>query len=302
MRCPVCESSNFKELDFGGYFYHNQKMPLTRCEFCSLKYIVHNLSDDDIQSFYNEEEYFDSEYAGGAIKDYGSNKENQDIKADRALNVIKKYRPSGKLLEIGCAGGYFLLRAKRLGYDVKGVEVSDKMCRLAERIGLDVFCGELKDLPEGSGNFDVVYLGDILEHVASPNEFIVAVRGRMALGGIVTIELPLTYNWTLSGLAIGIVNLFRGRFGYKYFLPAQHRQSFMAKPPYHLLMFNRRSVKYFLAANDLKVKYLSIYDGLPKEKFQRNAYHWLKRISNFITLRSGQNFFGDRCLVIAQKV
>ena len=301
MKCPLCNNKEYKELNYGGYFYKNKKMPLVKCRNCSLKYIIHNLSIKEIKQLYNEPTYFDSEYGGGADKKYIENKAELDKKAINILNLINKHKKNCELLEIGCAGGYFLNKAKKCGYKVTGIELSKEMVNFARNIGLKVYQGEISNLPKDI-KFDIIYLGDVMEHVANTNKLITQIKNRLNKYGLIIIELPLTYNLTFSGIFIGIFNIIKGRISYKYFLPAQHRTQFIEKPPYHLLMFNRRSILELARINNLRISYLRLYDGFPKNKFKKNMYYLIKQIGYFLTSNIPQTMLGDRAIIIARKI
>lgn len=297
--CPSCGQKKFTELSFGGYVYQEKQMPLVRCHFCQLKYVCHNLTQFQIDEFYNRDSYFDSEYIGGAGGEYQSNKLAMEMKADKVFSVLHRIRPSGKLLDIGCAGGFSLALAKeKYGYESFGVEVSKTMAESAKKRGVTIACGSIDAVPASWGRFDAIYLGDVLEHVPDPNPFIQKIKSRLSLRGVVAIEVPLSYNLTLSGILIGILNLCRGRWGYQYFLPAQHRTHFIPKPPYHLLMFNNKSMRYFLEHNGFKVVYMKVYEGEPKQKFGTGVYASLKYVTHKITSGIKQPWFGDRMLVV----
>lgn len=301
IQCPVCGSEKYSKLDYGGYEYKGIKMPLVWCSNCSLSYIVHNLSAEEINGFYNESIYFDSEYAGGATKKYIDDKKEQEQKALKILDIINKYHNGKKLLEIGSAGGFFLDTAKnKCGFDVFGVEVSKEMCFFARGRGLNVYCGTIYNMPMGWGEFDVIYMGDVLEHIPEPNKFISLVKNKLNKNGLLVLELPLTYNPTLSGIIIGIFNMLKGNLGYKYFLPSQHRVNYVKKSPYHLVMFNKKSINYFLKNNDFVVQYLKEYEGIPKEKF-KGKYELLKNLSSILTTNIYQSLLGDRMIVVAKK-
>lgn len=299
IRCPLCNSSHFQSLDYGGYFYNDTRMPLVKCKQCSLKFIVHNLSNSDINLLYQEEKYFDSEYAGGAQEDYVSNKKEMKDKAVACLSIIRKYKKAGRILDIGCAGGYFLETARDMfNYVPVGIELSEKMCKVASALGFTVYQGSIDNLPKSEDMFDIVYMGDILEHVSRPNEFMEKLKKRVKSSGLIVAEVPLTYNVTLTGIAIGIINFLKGNVGSKYFLPVQHRGLYAPKAPYHLLMFNRKSLKELGKRNKLHLKYLKFYDGKPKNKFTGSVYHAIKRMSHFVTYSIGQNIIGDRAIAI----
>ena len=217
--------------------------------------------------------------------------------------MIKRYVPRGQLLDIGCAGGYLLEVARdEFGYDVKGIEVSEEMSTRARSRGLDVLTGLIENIPSDWKRFDIVYMGDVLEHIPMPRPLMEKIKPQMEQGSILVLELPLTYNLTLSGILIGIANMFKGNFGYRYFLPAQHRHGLEQKPPYHVLMFSRRSIRNFFRRQGFAIRYLKVYEGEPKLKFIGTWYGWLKRMTHWFTYNMPQSLLGDRMLVIAEKI
>ncbi|MBI5405862.1 class I SAM-dependent methyltransferase [Candidatus Kaiserbacteria bacterium] len=286
---------------YGGYVYQDISMPLVRCPVCGLKYIDYELSDELRELLYNEHAYFESAYAGGGGQgNYVENRERQEEKARHALDTIARFKKDGSLFEVGCAGGYLLHLAQERGYRVSGVEMSQEMAAHARAQGLEVVTGELHDVPKGK-IFDVVYLGGVLEHVNNPLQFVREIAERVVKGGIIAIEVPLTYNLTLPGLVIGCMQALRGHFGYQYFLPAQHRGRLTRENPYHLSFFNHSSLLAVMRRADLTVRYLSIYEGAPKQKFSGSGYSFLKGVINFLPRWIGLNCLGDRAFVVARK-
>lgn len=302
-KCPVCGGTRYIAMSYGGYRYKGCEMPLVECQACMLTYIIHGLTQSDFVDFYNDPRYFDSEYAGGVDMSYADNKAEMDEKASHILRIIRRYKSHGSFLDIGCAGGYLLEQAHTTGYaPVKGVEISDEMCRQGRARGLDIFQGSIIDVPSDFGHFDVIYMGDVLEHISDPRSFMRAIKAHLNPQALLVLELPLTYNLTLSGIMIGILNMFKGRLGRIYFLPAQHRHTFEDKPPYHVLMFGRRSIKNFLTQEGFVLKYLKIYEGRPKPKFRGTWYGKLKSMTHWLTLHLPQSYLGDRMIVIAEKL
>ncbi len=300
--CPVCHSDKYQKLSYGGYIWRGTTFPLVRCVDCSLKYIKHQLNNDDINQLYQAESYFDSEYGGGASKHYWENESWAKVKARQALKKIKPFVKEGKILDLGCAGGYFLTVAEEeFGYEAYGLELSQSMALAARERGLRVATGSIADVPADWPKFDLIYLGDVLEHVADPYFFMDLIKGKLAPGGVVAIEVPLTYEPTLIGVASAVFNLLKGKIGGVYFLPAQHRTKLMPKPPYHLLMFNPKAMRCLLTKLDLTVLYLKTWEGEAKDKFNSRSYRLIKQMSHWLTDNFKQSFFGDRLIVIAKK-
>lgn len=101
------------------------------------------------------------------------------------------FHPGGRLLEVGSATGGKLALLRHLGWEVRGVEISEQACHVAKtRYGLDVFCGELAEAGLPDGSMDVVIMSHLIEHVYDPVATLLEVRRILRRGGVVLIETP----------------------------------------------------------------------------------------------------------------
>jgi len=102
------------------------------------------------------------------------------------LKLIRKLRPSGKLLEIGCARGDFL-QVARESFDAYGVEPNPELAESASEIA-----PVHRDIIERTPwtGFDVAASFHVIEHVDSPRSFIAAAAERLKPGGLLVIETP----------------------------------------------------------------------------------------------------------------
>lgn len=97
----------------------------------------------------------------------------------------------GRLLEVGAASGDFLHLLKDRGFEVYGVELSERAATVAkERFGLDIFCGMLQDASFQSNFFDSIVMYHVLEHVSDPYELLIEARRILKPGGTLIIEVP----------------------------------------------------------------------------------------------------------------
>jgi SAM-dependent methyltransferase len=102
------------------------------------------------------------------------------------LDLIRQFRTSGKLLEVGCARGDFL-RVAREPFDVYGVEPNPELAQSALQVA-PVHSGVIENTP-WSG-FDVIATFHVIEHVDSPTRFVTAMAQRLKPGGVIVIETP----------------------------------------------------------------------------------------------------------------
>jgi len=102
---------------------------------------------------------------------------------------------SGRLLDIGCAGGTFLDEARTEGFEVAGIELNPSMAEHARATyHLDVMISRIEDVPLNTWSraFDIVTLLDCLEHVPQPLAAIRKIHRWLRPGGHVFIRGPLS--------------------------------------------------------------------------------------------------------------
>jgi 2-polyprenyl-3-methyl-5-hydroxy-6-metoxy-1,4-benzoquinol methylase len=108
------------------------------------------------------------------------------LNAKWRLELIRGIKPSGKLLEIGCARGDFL-RAARKCFDASGVEPNAELAAASSQIA-PVYQDIIERTPWS--DFDVIASFHVIEHVDSPRSFIQAAAERLTPGGLMVIETP----------------------------------------------------------------------------------------------------------------
>jgi 2-polyprenyl-3-methyl-5-hydroxy-6-metoxy-1,4-benzoquinol methylase len=102
------------------------------------------------------------------------------------LDLIRNFRTSGRLLEVGCARGDFL-SAARESFDVSGVEPNPSLADDAEKIA-PIYRDVIETLPWR--DFDVITSFHVIEHVDSPKRFVSAIAERIKPGGLLVLETP----------------------------------------------------------------------------------------------------------------
>jgi SAM-dependent methyltransferase len=105
----------------------------------------------------------------------------------------------GELLDIGCGTGNFMAAARAAGYAVSGTELDRNAARFAkEKLGLPRVLGltvsEFAEKYPGE-QFDVVTFFEVLEHQASPVEFLQKVKSCVRPGGHIALSVPNRERW-----------------------------------------------------------------------------------------------------------
>jgi len=175
-KCPVCEFSG----DFPLFEVINQSR-MFECPSCGLQFAYPI-------KMANYEEFYRGEYQGllqFTQIPYTSYKHVEDENKERikwlklprftVLQAILDRLPKGKLFDVGCSTGFFLLIAKKFRFDVYGMEASSEAVEIAKRnFKLKVAQAlTFDELPEDfKGPYKVVSAFEVLEHVEEPMKFL----------------------------------------------------------------------------------------------------------------------------------
>jgi 2-polyprenyl-3-methyl-5-hydroxy-6-metoxy-1,4-benzoquinol methylase len=110
----------------------------------------------------------------------------------RILDEIAEHfpLPGRRLLDVGCAHGWFLTEAGRRGMDCVGIEPEQSIARLALREGHDVRVGYFPDCLPRDERFDVVSFNDVFEHLIDVERILDEVARRLRPGGVLVLNLP----------------------------------------------------------------------------------------------------------------
>jgi 2-polyprenyl-3-methyl-5-hydroxy-6-metoxy-1,4-benzoquinol methylase len=139
-------------------------------------------------------DYANAEYSAGVYKDYTNARELKAATARPRLETIKKLTSGKRLLDVGCANGFFLEAAAARGFDVRGVEFSPVAISLARPDMREcIVCGDVNTLlKEEAVQFDIVCAFDIIEHVQDPSKFLSEIRKILVPGGVLALSTPDT--------------------------------------------------------------------------------------------------------------
>lgn len=230
--CPVCASTTLQGMPFG-YTFNGQWLGAHQCGSCGVIFLHPQPSAQEIAQMYSKE-YFEGDFRCGHAGSYFDEQTQVSLADKELLDRIRQWKPSGRFLEIGCAGGAFLHAAQQAGYDVRGAEFSDVAAQLArEKFGLDVVTGSVADAHYADNMFDVVFMGDVLEHLPDPVGTCNEIRRVMKPGGIFVIECPMQTNTLFSRLGFAAYSLLG-------------RKAVVQLPPYHLFEYRPASMSALL--------------------------------------------------------
>lgn len=105
---------------------------------------------------------------------------------DKAIELIRKYRP-GSILEVGCGAGEFLSRVNGCVDSYVGLDINESALSIARAKGLNVSNQDIHSIDK---SFDMIFLFQVLEHLASPKEVISALVERLNPNGCLVLAVP----------------------------------------------------------------------------------------------------------------
>ena len=131
----------------------------------------------------------------------------------------------GRLLDVGFGNGGFLKIASEMGWNVEGIDFDPKAVEVAKARGLNVRCASASDLHEFAGEYDVITISHVIEHVFDPSDLLRDLYRLLKPGGKLWLDTP-----NLSSLGLQ-------RFG---------RNWQTLDPPRHLALFTPESLRWSL--------------------------------------------------------
>ena len=102
------------------------------------------------------------------------------------------------MLELGCSTGFFSKLMADQGCAVTGVEYDSGAAQQAKRFCTTVAVRDLNSAGWQSGivgPFDIILMGDVLEHLLAPERTLADCRGLLSADGSIIVSLPNVAHW-----------------------------------------------------------------------------------------------------------
>lgn len=110
------------------------------------------------------------------------------------LKFINALEAKAKVLDIGCQSGDFCGDLQRLGHDPYGIEISSEEVECARRkhASIPFVAGNCeKEIPFPDDSFDVVWAGEVIEHIGHTDVFVNEVNRVLRVGGHFILSTPM---------------------------------------------------------------------------------------------------------------
>jgi len=219
--CLICNNSKISSLK--GYENHG----LVKCRNCGFVFMQKIPTAEELDKYYSTYSYGREQYLSPiTIKSY-----------NLLLDEFEKYRKTNKILDVGCGLGWFLLEAKKRGWEVYGTEFSKEAVKLCTENGINMKEGVLNSEDFINHEFDIITSSEVIEHINNPNIELESIKKLLRKGGLFYCTTP-NFNSLL-----------------RYYLKSDYN---IIGYPEHLCYYTKSTLKRLAKAHDLKpVKFLS---------------------------------------------
>ena len=199
-----------------------------RCDACGIIFVSPRPSLEDISAIYAS----DTAHVSSAYQVRPS--VGGRLHARHTLRLLRRYRKSGRLVEIGAGGGHFVTEARSAGYEVSAVEANPVPRDHIRSLGIP--CTDTLD-----ADCDVVYACDVLSHFYDPEAEMRDIHAHLGNAGLLVLE---------TGNLGDVQERYFGRFAkFQY--------------PDHLFFFGERALRELLGRTGFRVVSVSRYNILP---------------------------------------
>lgn len=165
---------------------------IVRCPSCGLVFRAEIPDEQALGQIYDEG-YFRDQPDGPdrhGYADYLRDASLHRANARRRLRLLASRMPQrGRLLDVGCAAGFFVDEAHRAGWEASGVDVSTTMVSWGRsELGVPVTCASFAHAEIPPAPLDAITMWDYIEHSIDPQRDLANAREHLRPGGILALS------------------------------------------------------------------------------------------------------------------
>ena len=133
-----------------------------QCTKCNFIWINPFINNDGLKQYYND-------YIGMRFKDKEKTQQRK-LQYEIDKNFIELFISSGKVLDVGCSGGFFL-DVLNDDFEKYGIEIDEKAVEHAKKtysFGKNIECSAVENTKYQKENFDLIIMRGVIEHLSNP--------------------------------------------------------------------------------------------------------------------------------------
>lgn len=179
--CPVCGFRTAQNFDASAAYLNR------RCDGCGSVYLARKQESKPLAQLYDENYYRSPGHQFG-YEDYTALREAIHRSADKRfkrIEALSGFRPGRSVLDVGCACGYYLEKARERGWEVHGIDISRwAIDQASPDMRPKLVCDDLLTTSKlVKGGYDCATLWDIIEQTPEPRRIVSRVHELLKSGG-----------------------------------------------------------------------------------------------------------------------
>lgn len=237
--CLFCASPKYRPSFLPPTQFNEKVFEYRECLDCHLHFLFPNLTEDDLKKLYASS-YHDAFYF------------KKEAPSARNLKLLQRMGIAETILDFGCGDGGFIKECERLGFKCTGVEFDPELVTRLKRENSQSAYWVANDFYEqNEETYDLIHLGDVLEHMSNPREFLLKIKKYLKPHGSLMVHGPLenNSNWAFF-LRKTVFSLKKKLWGKRF---ADHA-------PFHTFFASRKNQLHFFEMMGFRTSYVEIYE------------------------------------------
>ena len=243
-RCYFCQSEKTaltpyqRTIQFDG-----RKYRFARCRNCRGYSLFPKLNETQLSFLYS------SDYVGADENECSSAEKAYEAKFKDLATYLASHRETlgKKFLDYGCGANPISFKMARENALIPhGMELTADVRTIAEK-NTSIKLHSREEIIQGKELFDVIFLGDVLEHLIDPISELDSLTKKLTEAGILIAQGPLQGASTLTHRLVRLFALLTQGRSANY-------------PPYHVSLATLRSMKKLLEECNLQIIFIRTYE------------------------------------------
>jgi SAM-dependent methyltransferase len=278
--CPLCASARQKTVSVYG------RTSLRKCLDCDSSFVFPQPSSSTVMAQFEEPAPLSEAEAQDKFEN------NREPVLRRVAQYIQRRKTPGRILDVGCATGFFLDRFfKNPGWRRQALELSPQAAEVAGRKGIEVCRGDIRQANLPDSCLDVVTVLDTFYYFPHPQSDLAEFHRILNGDGLLVLELPLATS-----------RIFRTSTCVGRLLGRSHRP--LLETSDHLFYYTPKSISRLLRGCGYRVEAIIPLSGNRQSGVLRDlayrAYYFFSLAIYFFSRSS--IFLSPRFLVAAKKI